>query len=310
MAKQASAVSAEFEKALGASKTAVKRFKESKKAQPSSGPRYPDIPSGSSVYCRITASADKTKDGTPRVRFRNTVVTGEFKGKSWYKDYYLDNENQDPWDRLSADMQVIAEVSQDEMDEWGDDWLGQMCAVLEEINEKAPCVRVGIVRKTAPAKKGKDGKEMPAREFFNTYYNELMDEDDLDLDDDAADSAEDDGDEDDGKAAPRRRRGKAEEEKPVAASNGRRRKAKEEEAEVEEEEEEVEEDDSDDEEEVAVIEKGMYVWYKPPRKRSDIECKVVTSNKAKQTCSLAEVDGDGKWDAVPWDECEICEEQE
>jgi len=347
MAKQASAISAEFEKALGASKAAVKRFNESKKAQPSTGFQYPDIPSGASVYCRITASADKTKDGTPRVRFRNTVVTGEFKGKSWYKDYYLDNDDQQAWDRLSADMQMIAEITQDEMDDWGDDWLGQMCGVLEEINKNAPCVRVGVTRKMAAAKKGKDGKEMPAKEFFNTYYNELMNEDDLDLDDDAKDSAPKtaaggNGSRTRGKAA-----APAEEPEPEGELTweevGTLAEGGDEEAQQQllDAAAEIDADfdtdsvtweelgawvnendntdfegragahaDEGDEPAADEIEKGMFVWYKPPRHRSDIECKVSSSNKAKKVATLKQVDGDGEWAGVEWDKLEICEEQE
>lgn len=339
MAKS-SAVSAEFEKALGASKTAVKRFKEAKKAEPSSGSYYPDIPSGTTVYGRVTASADKTKDGTPRVRFRVTVVTGEFKGKSWNRDYYLDNENQRGWDDLSKDMQVIAEVTQDEMEDWGDDWLGQMCGVLEEINQKAPCVRIGIKRNIAP-EKTVNGKKLPAKEFFNTYFNELMNEDDLDLDDDAkAPVAANNGSRTRGKAA-----APAEEPEPEGELTweevGTLAEGGDEEAQQQlldaaagidadfdtdsvtweelgawinenagEEGDAGAHADEGNEPAADEIEKGMFVWYKPPRHRSDIECKVSSSNKAKKVATLKQVDGDGEWAGVEWDKLEICEEQE
>lgn len=81
------------------------------------------------------------------------------------------------------------------------------------------------------------------------------------------------------------------------------------EEEAEETEEEQEEEQEEEAEEEITLSKGDEVLYKPKGKRSAVVCEVVSTNKAKETATLKEVDSPSKkYTEVAWSDCTPNEE--
>lgn len=276
------AVSKEFQKAMASSKQAASRWKKSRGKKPNQN-FVPDIKSGNYV-ARVAAEADKTEQGTPRVRFRVTIVHGEYTGKSWNVDFYLKDENpereQQNWDRLSAALQILCDVEEGEVEKWD---IPEVIAALNDIDAEAPFCRIGVKRK--------DDREK-GRIYLNTYFNELLDEEaanELGVEEDEEEEGEEEEEEGD----------ESEEEEES------------EEGDDEEEEEEEEDSDGEEEEEPLTLSVGDYVWHKVKKgkKTVSVECEVKKVNKSKRLADLAEYEGEGKWSGVSWDDLELVEEE-
>lgn len=289
------AVSKDFAKALDASKSSVKRFKEAKKAKPSAGGVLPNIESGQYI-ARIGISADKTKEGTPRVRIRSTIAEGEYLGKSWNTDFYLKDKDakreQQNWDRLSQAIQVLYDVDEEDFDKWE---MSDLIKAINEIDEENPYVRIGVQKKG----KMKDGK--PTDGFFlNTYFNELLSEDEVaEFEEDGEDDEE--GEDEDGEESDEESDEDGEEEGDEDGED-------EDEGDDDEEGEDGEDDDEEEAEEIAV---GDFVWHKVKvgKKTKQIECQVKKLYK-NGTADLNEVNGTNKYPKVAVDTLEIVTEEE
>jgi hypothetical protein len=262
------AVSKEFAKTMGRNKENLNRFNKSKGARPNDfGP--PDIEDGLYI-ARVTAEAGKTPNkGVPYVRFRWMVLEGEFAKTAYWEDYYLEGADEDrvqkSWDGLSKAIQVLSGLQDEDMDNFEKWTIADLCEVLDEIDSEAPKCKIRV-RNWTSDKTGKSG--------VSCYFVSLVDEQPSDskkASDDDDGSSEDDSQsdsDDDG------------------SDNG---------------DDDPQTDDSQDVE----IEKDDIVLYKPRGSREEIECKVTSSNKAKQECSLKEVDGTKIYSNVAWEKVSL-----
>lgn len=271
------AASSDFRKAMKKSKTAKKMLTEAKKERPGSY-SCPDIEKGNYIV-RVRAEAGKTPNqDTPFVRFPWTIVTGEYAGKSWSDTIYLEGDDEDrvqmSWNRLSKTIQVLCGIDEDELEDFESWGIDEICDKLDEIDEAAPYCRAGISPWESNGKSG-----------LNIYFNELVDE--ADVEDETEGEEEEESEEEES------------EDEEVEEEEG-------------EEEEEEGDDDSEDEEEEeseeeVVVSKGDFATYTPKGKKTAVDCEVLSSNKAKETCTLKEIDGKGKWTNVAWSEVEVFE---
>ena len=301
-------VSKDFQKKMQASKAAQKRFKAAKKARPTSNAK-PDIPNGNYI-CRIAVEAGNTeRDQTPFVSFKWTVIEGEYSKVSWRQTYYLEGEDdertQREWDNLSRTIQVLGDFDDEAMEEFEDWDMANLIEVLENIDEAQPICKVGV-------KNWKGEKS----EGLNAYFNELLDE--ADIEETQAVEEEEEPKKPARKAKSAKKKVEEEpeeeeseeeeedEEEEVVAPKRTRRKTP---PKVEEEEEEDEEpEDEEEEEEEVEIKKGDYVYYKAPKKKMAVECKVTSCNKTKRICNLVEEDNPAnKYTAVDWSAVELVE---
>lgn len=284
------AVSKEFEKSFLAGKDTVKRWNKAKKATPKEG-GTPDIPSGN-YRCRVTAEAKKTENGGRVVLLRNTIVDGEYKGKSWVRSFFLDGDKPEKveqnWDFLSQALQVICDVEGADLGE-----PKQLISLLNQIDEQAPLVRVGVQRREAEVVNPKT-KKKEERTFLNTYYNELLEDSEEEEEEEEDDENESEDDEDES----------SDESDEEEAGEG--------------EEESTEEADDDGDAEggeddlsvsIETAEVGEYVWYKPKGKRQDVECQIMKVNKRGKTVDLKESEGDKTYLKVNPAELEYVEEE-
>lgn len=259
------AVSAEFRKGIAKSKEAVKRLTKAKKARPSAF-ETPDIPDG--VYiCRITVDADKDKNGDFYVKLNWIIAEGEYKNKKFFQLLRLQHKNEKvkefAWNYLSKAIQILKDIGEEELEDFENWDLADVCDVLDEIDKEAPYARCSI-------KTRKDGEYVN----LNMYINSLVDSDNRnESDDDETDESNDSDDSEESEEA-----------------------EDEEESEESEDSEDSEESEDEEELEEVTIEKGDTVIYQRG------QYTVLSSNKAKETCTLQHVSKkDKKASNVPWD---------
>jgi len=172
--------SSAFSKAV---KKKKKRFEESKKAKPGEF-TIPKLDGTYTARVRAEAREVKLKDGSgvaPVVRFPFTIIQGEDKGKSYYKELWLVNEDEEKeqksWDSLSKCLQTLAGVDMDDMT------IEDLEDTLADINEEEPVCSIHCKPWESNGKAG-----------LNVFFNELLDDEDEDTDVD--DEDEDDEDDD------------------------------------------------------------------------------------------------------------------
>lgn len=293
------AASKGFLKALKKNKQNQKRLAKAKEERPSQGYQLPKIDDGQYI-ARLGAEAAQTEnDGTPYVRINFSILEGEFKGKGHSKVYFLDGEDEEKvqgnWDRLSKDIQRIQDYTDDSMEDFGED-IDDFVEEVDTIDEEAPVVKITIKNST---KNGKD--------YLNVYFDERLDDYE-----EGEEEEDDDEDEEEEKKPSRKKKSKKSkkvEEEDEDSDDEDEEEEDEGEDEDDEEQDEEEEEDEEDEEEV-VISKGDYVEYTPPRSKKPIECVVLTSNKANQTCTLKDEETDKKYSGISWDKVYLLEEEE
>lgn len=281
------AVSADFRKAMDRNKEAQKRFKESKKARPGDF-AAPEIDDGRYI-ARVSAEAGKTPNqAVPYVRIRWMIVTGEYAKTSWMTDFYLEGKNEEQtqrnWDQLSKAIQVLADISDEQMEEFENWSMADLCDVIDEIDANAPLCKVRLKNWKGEKSSG-----------LNCIFLELVDADDVEIE-----TSEED-EEKALRAAPQT--------SARAAKNGSppRGKAptKTEEATGDDDDASGDDTDGDGGDEPQELAKGDKVLHKPKGKRSKLECEIVSVNKAKEEYTLKEVDNPkNKHTAIAWADCE------
>lgn len=316
------AVSAEFRKGLARSKDAKARLTAAKKARPGGDFNAPDLPKGAYIL-RVTAEANKTSKGNLYARLNWMIMKGEFAKTSFYKDFFLEGDNdemvQKNWDALSKAVQVLADIGEEELADFENWSTDDLCDVLDKIDSEAPLVRATL---NPWISKSNGNRNLDV--WFNSLIEDVaseeldVDPDDIEGEEEEADGEEatdegddgvidlealgvaaDDGDED--ALAKLAELAEAAGIDPDEYDTWAELAAALPEEEAEEEEEEVEE---------VVISKDDFVYYKPKGKRTAVKCKVLSSNKAKEEATIAEVaDAKKKYSAVPWASCELVEEE-
>lgn len=278
------AASSSFLKALLANKQAVKSFNAAKKKRPTSGSfEPPDIPSGNYI---VKVSLEPLVDSklNLKVQLRWVVMEGQYAKTSSVQTFWLTGDDpertQRSWDQLSAAIQILANITDEGIEEFEEWTPAELEQVIKEINSASVLANAYISNKV--------GNDKVRR--VNLYLKSLADEDALEPLDDVESAEEEDTDDE-------------ESVKPISTKKPKRSlvKAKKEEEE-EEEEEEVEE-----EEEIEALQKGDYVAYTPPRHKKAVDCQIVKVLMRSKTYSIKEVDGDRTWDDVSWEECDQIE---
>jgi hypothetical protein len=303
-------VSAEFRKGLSKNTAAKKRFTKAKEARPGSGFDAPDVPKGQYI-CQVTAEAYKNGRGNLEVALKYKIMKGEFANTQWKRRYELEGDEEraefidKDWEALSKSIQVLADIGEEELEDFQNWSTDDLCDILDKIEEEAPIVKAGI----SPWESKSGTRNL---NFFINSIVEDVEAEELDVDPDDVgeeEEAEEEAEEEEEKKPTARssRNGKKSTAKPTA-TRSTRKKQEEEEAEEEEEEEEAEQEEG--EEEAPEILKGNFVFYKPKGSRKTVECEVVSSNRAKEECTLKSVDDPTKkYTAVAWDAVELIEEE-
>lgn len=325
------AVSKDFAKRLAASKVAQKRLKKAAKARPSEY-SIPEIENGTYI-CRIGVSTRIfEKTNCPIISIHWAVVEeGEYKGVHHQMDFWLEGDDEDKvqktWDNLSRAIQVLANLDEEDMESFAEWSMSDLIGVLDEIDKAAPLCKVRIKNWKGEKSSG-----------LNAYFNELVDSVDAeDAEEDEeeeqeekkpakksskpakksskkAEQEEDEDDSDDEDEEDSDDEEEEEEEKPAKKSSKKpAKKAKQEEEDDEDTEDESEDEDSEDDaekEDEFSVEKGDIVSYKPPRKKTAVDCKVLSVNVKKETVSLVqEDDKTKKYTDVSWNDIEVYAEE-
>jgi len=207
-------------------KKKAKQFKKSRKAVPGQF-SIPKIDDGSYV-ARITMQMKMVgPDKKLQARFDWTIARGAFKGVTYNKTVWLDDEDsdrdQENWDNLSRCLQVLG-YDMDDID------VSDLIAIADEVTKEKPLIKIGVKNNTDP--KDSDKK------YLNSYFNLALDDEDDELEDE--EEEEEDEDEE----------AEAEEEEEEEATD------------EEEEEDEEGEEEEEEEEEYEAVEKDMEVTHK------------------------------------------------
>lgn len=316
------AVSTEFRKGLARSKDAKARLTEAKKARPGGDFNAPDLPKGTYIL-RVTAEAGITSKNTLYARLNWMIMKGEHAKTSFYRDYYLEGDDaaltQKNWDALSKNVQVLAGIGEEDLENFESWSTDDLCDVLDKIDSEAPIVRAVLSPWTS--KSGNRNMDVWCNSLIEDISAEELDvdPDDVEEEEEEADGEEATDEGDDGVIDL--------EALGVAADDGDEDAlatltTMAEAAEIDPDEydtwaelaaalpeEEAEEEDEEEEEEV-VISKDDFVYYKPKGKRVAVKCKVLSANKAKEECTISEVaDPKKKYSAVKWADCELVTEE-
>lgn len=315
------AVSAEFRKSLARSKDAKARLTAAKKARPGGDFNAPDLPKGSYIV-RVTAEAGQTSKNTLYARLNWMIMKGEHAKTSFYRDYYLEGDNaeltQKNWDGLSKNVQVLAGIGEEDLENFESWSTDDLCDVLDKIDSEAPIVRATL--SPWQSKNGNRNMDLWCNALIEDIAAEELDVDPDDLEEEEEESEEEEA-EGEAEEATLEALGEAADEgdedalaklTELAEAAGIDPDEYESWADLaaalpEEEEEEEEEEEAEEE---VVISKDDKVFFKPKGKRTAVECKVLSANKAKEEATLCEVaDAKKKYSNVPWADCDLVEEE-
>lgn len=303
-------VSAEFRKGLKNNKSAKKRFDKAKEARPGSGFDAPDIPKGNYILKIIGVDAVKNGRGNLEAAIAYKIMKGEHAGTCWKQRYELEGTEEQAefvdkaWEGLSKSIQVLLDMGEEELEGFQNWDTDDLCDILDEVHNNG-----SIIKAYLSPWESKSGQRNLSMYPSSIIPDDEIEDAELDIDPDDEEAGEEEEEQEEAKPA-RGKSGKKPAPKTSTRSSRKKQEEEEEEEEEEQEEEAEEEEEESEDEDAPEILKGNFVYYKPKGSRKEVECEVMSSNRAKEECTLKNVDDPKKkYSAVPWDACTLIEEE-